>query len=354
MNDQAHPERPQAARSEPQESVPPPAAADCPGKGASGAAHRGPVELARELAQMCWRVARVAYLGFGFGGSYVLAAAIAFYSVICMGPLGILLAAGLQALFGPRSDTYAHMHQAASEIGGRAADQIILEIDGLLANPDAHVASVFSVVMLIWAGLRLFETLERTLTGVWPGRILRGYIGRKLVALVMMLVAGALLAAFVLLDTTLALAREWLGRFPQMDPALLLLLRPRFLSLAQFGLAAVAFTLVYKFVPVQRVPVRVAVIGGLCAALLWHAVPPIFLYTITRSSRYSSIYGGLGGVVVFSLWAFAGAWVLLFGAHFAAAYEHVFVKREPSSSDDHLIGHPRSAERPSAAPPAER
>jgi len=73
--------------------------------------------------------------------------------------------------------------------------------------------------------------------------------------------------------------------------------------------------------------------------VLWHTASPAFTYTLSRSGQ-SLVYGGLAGVVVFSLWALLGAWVLLFGAHFAAAYDHVFVQRRPRSADDTLLNLP--------------
>ena len=293
-----------------------------------------------EVIGLWGRVLRVAYLRFGFGAGYIFAAAIALYSVVCLGPLGILLVAGLQIVLGSGSAAYQWLQLSAQELGGQAAEQIMTQVDGLLANPAAHTASLVSVVVLVWASLRLFEALERSLTDVWPGRILRGYFRRKLIALAMMLVAGLLLAGFVLVNVFLAVARTWLEQFPQIDPAAVAMLHPRFLLVMQFIFSVIAFTLVYKFVPVQSVPGRVAVRGGLCAAVLWHAVSPIFTHIITRSHQYSAIYGGLAGVVAFSLWALLGAQVLLLGAHFAAAYDHVFVQRKPPSEDDSVIGWP--------------
>jgi len=289
-----------------------------------------------------WRMLRVAYLRFGFGAGYIFAAAIALYSVVCLAPLGILLAAGLQAIAGSGSTAHRWLQQAAHQLGGQAAEQIMTQVDGLLANPGVNIAGPVSVVVLMWSGLRLFDTVERSLTDVWPGRILRGYFRRKLMSLAMMFVAGLLLASFVLMEVFSALARSWLQQFPQIDPAAVDMLRPPLLLVAQFVFSVIAFTLVYKFVPVQRVPGRVAVRGGVCAAILWHAASPVFIHliTVTRSEHYSAIYGGLAGVVVFSLWALLSAWVLLLGAHFAAAYDHVFVRRRPQSEDDSIIGWP--------------
>jgi membrane protein len=292
--------------------------------------------LLRPPAGLWYRVLRVTYLGFGFGGSSILAAAIAFYWLVGLGPLGILMAGVLERIFGPGGEAYQHLQVAVRELGGPAADQVMQQVSNLLANSQSHLINAVSVVLLVWSGLRLFETIERSLASVWPGRRLRGYFTRKLVALAMMVVAGVLLAGFVLLTAFLAVVRASLMRLPHVDPAAIATLRfPMALGL-QFLLSGVAFTLVYKFVPVQKVAWRVATRGGLCAALLWQAASPLFLYILARSQQLSLLYGGLAWVVIFCVWALLGAWVLLVGAHFAAAYDHVIVQARPPAEDDTL------------------
>ncbi len=288
-----------------------------------------------------WRVLRIAYLRFGFSVSVLMAAAIAFFSLICLAPLGILFAAGLQLLLGPGSDVYLRIEDAVNALGAETAGQIMPQVDGLLHNPHAHLAGVVSVVALIWASLRLFEIVERALTGIWPGKVLRTYLRRKLVALGMMLVAGLLLGGFVLSAAFLAAAQSWLQQFPEIDANALDQARPRFLLAYQFALAYLAFALLYKYMPVQRVPTRVALVGAAVAAALWQAASLVFTYVMRQSHQHGTFYGGLAGIVVFSIWCLLGAQMLLFGAHFAVAYEHVFVKRRGPEEDDELIAWPQ-------------
>jgi YihY family inner membrane protein len=148
------------------------------------------------------------------------------------------------------------------------------------------------------------------------------------------------MAGFVLLTATLAMVRAALLRLPHVDPAALVALRYPAALVLQFVLDVLAFTLVYKFVPVQKVAWRVATRGGLCAAVLWQAASPLFLYTLARSQQQSLLYGGLAWVVIFCLWALLGAWILLIGAHFAAAYDHVIVQARPRAEDDALVAWP--------------
>ncbi len=297
----------------------------------------------RRLLSSWWRVLRITYLRFGFSVSVLMAAAIAFFSLICLAPLGILLAAALQLVLGPGSDVYLGIQEAINGLGTETAGAIMPQVDMLLHHPETHIASVLSVITLVWAGLRLFEIVERALTDIWPGKVLRTYVGRKLVALGMMLVAGVLLGSFVLVVAMLATVQAWLGQFPEIDAAALDAMRPRFLIAYQFTLAFGAFALLYKFMPVQRVPTRAALWGATAAATLWQTVSLVFAWIIRHSPQYGSFYGGLTGIVLFSMWCFLGAQMLLAGGHFAVAYEHVFRTGRPRDEDDELIAWPRAA-----------
>lgn len=272
-----------------------------------------------------------AYDRFGHTGTPLMAAAIAFYAVICLGPLGILMSAVLQALFGKGSGSYQWLTDTVAEYGDAAAQQVMLQVDSLLAQPDLFTTSALGVIALVWASLRLFETIERSMTQIWPGTILRGFLGRKLIALIMMGLAGTLLTGFVIANAFFARIRGLLRQFPDIDADAVMQAQPSIMSVLGLLLAFVAFNMLYKYMPVQRVPRRAAFAGAICAAVLWQAASRLFLYFISHSAHNDAIYGGLAGVVVFSLWAFLGGQILLFGAHFAAAFQEMFLGEKPTA-----------------------
>lgn len=283
------------------------------------------------------RVLRISYVRYFAGAGHFLAAAVAFYALICLAPLGILTAAVLQRLLGSGTDAYQVLEQSVANYGGAAAAQIMGYINGMLANPASYMANIVSVVALIWAGRGLFDALQISLTMVWPGRRQRPFLLRSLMSLGMMAVAGLVLALLVLARFSLAAVHGWLLVLPQADLDLLTPLRPLGDHALNFGLSAGAYFVLYKTAPVQRVPWKAAVAGALAAGILWQVLMPPLLYLMTRSLQVNPVYGGLGGVVLFGMWAFLGAQVLVFGAQFAAAYEHVFLQGHPRSDDDTLI-----------------
>ncbi|MGB9620695.1 MAG: YihY/virulence factor BrkB family protein, partial [Armatimonadota bacterium] len=75
-----------------------------------------------------------------------------------------------------------------------------------------------------------------------------------------------------------------------------------------------AFTLMYKFLPYTRVPLRSAFFGGLFAGLLWEAAKIAFSFYLSGYASYGKIYGSLTGVVVLMIWINFSAVVAILGA----------------------------------------
>jgi membrane protein len=289
------------------------------------------------VAPRWWRILRITWLRRGRAGSNIMAAAIGFYALICIGPLGLLMAWALQLLMGQDGHGYEWLRYTVNRIAGEAAATIMSEIDALITHPDAHIAGVVSAVVLVWAGLRLFEALEISLTRIWPGPEERGLVARKLVSLASMIAAGALLIVAILLTAFVPTLIGWLTTVATVDVGGIVLLQPGLRLVVEVAVAFAAFFLLFKFIPAQHVTTRVAAVGAVFTALAWRAVTPIFTLTVARSAEQSAIYGGLAGVVMFLTWAFFGAHVLLLGAHLSAAYEHVVCHARPRSLDDSFI-----------------
>lgn len=292
---------------------------------------------AEKVSPTWWRVARVTWLRRGHSGSSIMAAAIGFYTLICIGPLALLMAWALQLVMGPGSSSYQWLRYTVNRLAGETAGTIMGEIDALITNPNAHVAGIFSALVLIWAGLRLFEALEISLTDIWPGPDQRSLVGRKLIALASMIVAGLLFIVAILLTAFLPAVTDWLTRLPMVKLKGTVFLQPGLRVVVEVLITFLAFFLLFKFIPAQMVATRAATVGGLFTAVVWRAVTPLFTLVVTRSAERSAVYGGLAGIVMFLTWAFFGAQILLLGAHLAAAYEHVVCRERPRSLDRSFI-----------------
>ena len=85
-------------------------------------------------------------------------------------------------------------------------------------------------------------------------------------------------------------------------------------------LSIVAFILMYRTMPRAQVRWRDVWLGGLIAGLLWEASQQLFFWYLANLATYNVIYGSVGAIIAFLLWAYLSAQIFLLGAEFTAEY----------------------------------
>ena len=78
------------------------------------------------------------------------------------------------------------------------------------------------------------------------------------------------------------------------------------------------FTLIYAFVPARSVPLRLALFGGLLAAIAFEVAKHGFRFYITQVPTYQVIYGALATLPLFLIWIYLSWVIVLVGAAITA------------------------------------
>ena len=76
----------------------------------------------------------------------------------------------------------------------------------------------------------------------------------------------------------------------------------------------------YYFVPNTKVRFRDVWIGAVVTGLIWKGALEAFSWYAGDMSRYTRINGSVGVFVVFLVWIYVQAVILLYGVEFTAAY----------------------------------
>jgi membrane protein len=77
---------------------------------------------------------------------------------------------------------------------------------------------------------------------------------------------------------------------------------------------------VYYYVPNARVRFRDVWIGAVFTGLLWKGAFEGFTWVFSDTSRFAAINGSIAAVVLFLMWVYLQAVILLYGVEFTAAY----------------------------------
>ena len=93
------------------------------------------------------------------------------------------------------------------------------------------------------------------------------------------------------------------------------------LNLASFLGVFLLFSAIYKVLPVVRIALRRALVGGFVAALMWEGVRLLLVYYFANLSFVNAVYGSLAALVVLLISLEVGAIILLLGAQVIAELE---------------------------------
>jgi len=251
----------------------------------------------------------------------LVAAAISYYVLFSVVPLTIFVA----SIFGfvMRND------QTRQEVVDRIVQSTPLEqkegtnLVSDTINGVSRVSAPLTVVGLVglaWSASAMFGAIRRGLNIAFDVEKGRPVVQQKLVDLGMLAGLGLILLLSVVGTGLLRILREvssdLLG--PLSSGTSLFWDVVPFLVPAVFSF--LLFLLVYRYVPGAGLGFRDVWPGALLATVLFEAVKNGFALYIANFSNYDLAYGALGGVLIFLLWTYITASILLFGAELAAEY----------------------------------
>jgi membrane protein len=200
---------------------------------------------------------------------------------------------------------------------------IVVELANFLEHRDV-IGWVLLVTMLFFSSLA-FKVLENAMSVIFLHRIAvrrRRYIVSVLLPYLYILSLGFGLLVVTLVSGSLQamgeesvefLGREW--SLKGVSGFLLYLL----------GLAGEIFVLtsVYLVMPVGRLSLRHALLGGVTAALLWEITRHVLLWYFSTLSQVNVVYGSLTTAIVVLLSLEIAATLLLLGAQVISEFERI-------------------------------
>jgi membrane protein len=202
------------------------------------------------------------------------------------------------------------------------ADAMLQSVEAFFRNQ--VTLSVVSVVVLLFFSSLAFRMLEEAVAEIFHGsggtvRRRQFWISALLpYSFIVLLVIGLFFMTLLTsgLDALGGHSVHLFGVERSLAPTARLLLR-----LVGFVGLVLAFSGIYRFVPVVRVSLRRALIGGLCAAGMWRLVGRFMVYYFTKISMVNLIYGSLATVIVVLLFLELAFVILLLGAQVIAELE---------------------------------
>lgn len=250
----------------------------------------------------------------------LLAGAVAYYALLSIVPLLILMLIGLSHVVPPDAILQTLSRYLEWVLPGQSR-AMVAELARFLSNRGV-VGSVLLVTMIFFSSLA-FTVLENAMSVIFTHRV---RIRRRhfMISAILPYCFILLLSVGLLLVTVVAGGLQTMGeRHVELLGRDLSLFRlsGTLLYLLGLGGEVLLLTAIYLVMPVGRPSLRHAVLGALVAALLWEASRHVLVWYFATLSQVGKVYGSLTAAIVVLLSLEIAATLLLFGAQVIAEIE---------------------------------
>lgn len=271
---------------------------------------------ARLTGAAAWQGLRDLYNGDGL----THAAAIAYYALLSFFPLLLLLLSVAGWLTTDASDRDAVV-SFVFRYFPRQFDFITRQFDAFRAQ--TVPLGVGGLLALTWASLGVFNAVSSAVNYAWGVERRRSFLKHRFVSFLMLVSAGGLSAIALLLSSAAKVVRtQWYFNTVEQVTGLLWLgslVAPYAATLLLIGCVA----LVFYFIPNVKVRFRDVWPGAILTGVLWQGAFAAFSWYARDLARWNFIHGSITAVVVFLIWIYVCAIILLYGVGLTAAYSRL-------------------------------
>lgn len=251
-----------------------------------------------------------------------LAAAIAYYSFLAI-PSLLLVAVGVFSLFASPDA----IGTITDKLAGIVPREALTLVDDSLTrvvenNAGSGIAmAVVGMVLAVWSLTGAMQTLMWALNSAYERQETRGFIKRRLTALVMVIL---MLFAFVLAFGLLVLGPHlsgWIGNAVGIEAVIDWLWWTAQWPVLIFGLLVAFATILYLGPNVDHPRWQFLSFGTAFAVVVWLLGSGAFAVFVSQFGSYNKAWGSLAAVIVMLTWLWLSALALLFGAELNAEAE---------------------------------
>ncbi|MCG6935440.1 MAG: YihY/virulence factor BrkB family protein [Proteobacteria bacterium] len=269
-----------------------------------------------------WPFVRRVINGFRANQGFLLAGAVAYYTLLSLVPMFALILVALSQ-FQDQQELLETLRNYLVLIAPGQVDALIHQISVFMTN--WKLVGIMGLLILLFFSSLAFSALENAMSVIFFHRVA---IQRRHILVsaiipygyILLLALGMLLVSMVSgglhsLDTRSVsmLGHTW--SLSGTETVLIYLL-------GVFG-EILLLTSLYMVMPVGRLSLRHALIGGVTAALLWEVTRHVLVWYFSTLSLVNVVYGAFATVIIILLSLEAAAIILLLGAQVIAEYERI-------------------------------
>lgn len=243
---------------------------------------------------------------FGEADLLSQAAALAFYALLSMAPLVVILLWITASLYAPAQEEFFRQVQLLA--GPEAGETARMVVRNAEAQPSlGSLAGWISIASLAFGASIVFAQLQTTLNRIFVAEAeelggVVNWLRKRLIAFGIVFSLSFLVIVSMIAQTALEIV---LAGLPSLWPAATVLM--------SYAVYALVFAAIYTFLPDRPVRWRLALLGGASTAALI-GVGRFAIGVYLGRSPLGSVYGPAGGVAIMLVWIYYSGAMFYIGA----------------------------------------
>jgi membrane protein len=249
-----------------------------------------------------------------------LGAALAFYTLFSVAPVLIVAVSVAGFVFGEKAAPGEIVRQFQGLMGTQGATAIETIIQSTNRPALGVFATTLGLLAILGGASGAFNELQDALNTIWKvdsrtKSFWRVTIRQRFFSFGLVIATGFLLLTSLVVTAALSGAERFVSNLLPISVILLGSINFVF----SFGVITILFALILKFIPDTSIAWR-DVLGGAAVTSLLFEVGKVIIGFYLGHSALTSAYGAAASLVIFLIWIYYSAQILLFGAEITHVY----------------------------------
>jgi membrane protein len=256
-----------------------------------------------------------------------LGASLAFYTLLSLAPLLIVLIAVAALAFGSQAARGQLAWQIQNLVGPEGAKAIQALLQASYKPSAGIIAAILGFLTLLWGASSVAVELRDALNTIWhvpssdETRIesIRHFMRDRLYGFALVLGVGFLLFVSLLLNAFIAAAGRYFGQYLAVPEAVLQAVT----SVVSFVVITILFAAIYKVLPNVHLKWSDVIVGAAFTSFVFTLGKQLIALYLGKAS-IGSAYGAAGSLVIALVWVYYSAQLFFLGAEFTKVYTQRF------------------------------
>ncbi|MCE7056116.1 YihY/virulence factor BrkB family protein [Algoriphagus sp. AGSA1] len=250
-----------------------------------------------------------------------LSAVIAYYAVLSLPALMIIVINTVGAIWGVDLVTGQLNDELASAMGSEAAKFMTGMVEQTQNSGKSTIASIIGVGVLIFGASGVFFHLKISINAIWglkQTEDVKWYytLWDRAISFGFVLVLGFLLLVSFLLTALLSVFSDFIK---SILPEFVVVFAFIVDLLISYGVIAILFALIFKYLPDAKIRWKSVWVGALLTSFLF-SISKFLLGIYFSAAEPGSTYGAAGSIILILLWVSYSCLIFFYGAEFTKVF----------------------------------